>query len=85
MGNVQMHYRASRGTHNPGDPIENGKDWFSEIITHTYAETKAMYDGASADQKNAINGILGDDTFFTNKSNAEMWLMEREDDTEELD
>ena len=84
MGNVQMHYRASRGTHNEGDPIENGKDFFNDIIEHAYPATKAIYDGAPAEQKEAVKQILGDDMFFRNKSDAEMWIMEKEDDEEEL-
>ena len=70
MGNVQVHYREQRGTHEAGTEITDAKDFFEEIIQTRYAELKAIYDGANDDQKAAIDAIFEGHDFFLSQSSA---------------
>ena len=82
MGNVQMNYRASRGSNEAGDEITDARDAFSLMFENDFPALKAMYDGASAADKASIDKIF-DGNIFGQQSEAKMWL-ECNDDPDAL-
>ena len=85
MGNVQVHYREQRGTHEAGSAITDPKDFFEELINGPkYAELKAMYDGSSAEQKAQIDAIFDGADMFLSQSSAQMWYEEAQEEPETL-
>ena len=79
-----MNYRASRGTHEPGEDITDSKEAFEHMFEHEYNNLQALYNNASADDKAAIDGIFGGNIWGA-KSEADMWLEMNEEDPATLD
>ena len=82
MGNVTVQYKASRGSHLEGDPIDDPKDWLNCLLSEDFDSTKEMYDTAPADVQAEIDSIF-DGNIFLSKVQADMWL-DLHDDQEEL-
>ena len=52
MGNkLTVKYKATRGSHEVGDIIEDPKDWFEALLVKQRDGTMLMYERLSAEQK----------------------------------
>ena len=82
MGNVQVKYKAMRGSHEDGDIIEEPRDWFEALLVSQRDDTMVMYEALSDDKKEALNNCFDDGNadVFRNVGSANGWLGEADDD-----
>ena len=82
MGNVQVKYKAQRGSHPPGTEISDPKDWLEALLVGDRDNTLAMYGALTDDQKEQLNQCFddGDADVFRNVGSANGWIGEADDE-----
>ena len=82
MGNVQVKYKAQRGSHAPGDLITNPKEWLEGLLVTDRDATMEMYNALNDDQKEQLNNCFddGDADVFRNVGSANGWIGEADDE-----
>ena len=87
MGNLggkglSVKYKATRGTHEPGDLIVDPKDWVEEMMKADRDATMEKFNQLTPDQQQAFENCFGDgDTgVFTNVGNYEGWCGDATDE-----
>ena len=78
MGNVQVKYKAMRGSHEVGETITDPHDWFQELFANDREATMEMYNALSDDQKEQLNNCFddGDADVFRNQGASSAWIGE---------
>ena len=74
MGNLKIKYRPSRGVGEPGQEIK-GADLGQVLLGNqeAYAQTQALYNTLTQEQKQRIDEIIGDEDIMTAFSEAQSW------------
>ena len=87
MGNLSgnglaVKYKATRGTHEPGDTINDPKDWVEELMKGDREGTMKMFDNLTAAQQQTLEDCFGDGDMevFRNVGNYEGWSGDATDD-----
>ena len=80
MGNVQVKYKAMRGSHEEGDPVEEAKDWFENTLISQRDEFMAMYNGLPEDKQQQLKDCFDGNDVFRNVGSANGWLGEADDE-----
>ena len=82
MGNVQVKYKAMRGSHEDGDIIEEPRDWFEALLVSQREDTEAMLANLTEEQKTQLNNCFDDGNadVFRNVGSANGWLGEADDE-----
>merc|ERR1712073_142643 len=83
MGNVQVKYKAMRGSHEDGDPIEEPRDWFEALLISQREDyTEGMLATLTEAQKAELNNCFDDGNadVFRNVGSANGWLGEADDE-----
>ena len=85
MGNVQVKYKAMRGSHGVDDPVEKASDWFEALLVTQREDTLVMYGNLTDAQKTALDNLFDEGVagLLRNKGSANGWLGEK--DEEELE
>ena len=85
MGNVQVKYKAMRGSHAEDDPVEKASDWFEALLVTQREDTLVMYGNLTDAQKTALDNLFDEGVagLLRNKGSANGWLGEK--DEEELE
>ena len=78
MGNVQVKYKAMRGSHEVDEVITDAHDWFQELLVNERETTMKMLDALSDDQKEQLNNCFdgGDADVFRNQGATSAWIGE---------
>ena len=92
MGNLSgkglsVKYKATRGTHQPGDiinPLTDPKDWVEQLMKTDRDETVAMFNALTPEQQQQLEACFDEDGeagVFGNVGNYEGWQGDADDDT----
>ena len=78
MGNVQVKYKAMRGSANPGDVIEDPEAWCRMILIEDRDHWVELFNNLPEDQRQALDNCFedGDAQVFRNVGSANAWLSE---------
>ena len=87
MGNLggkglSVKYKATRGTHEPGDNITDPKDWVEEMLKADRDATMERFNALTPDQQQAFEDCFGDGDMevFKNVGNYEGWCGDATDE-----
>ena len=82
MGNVQVKYKAMRGSHEENDIIEEPRDWFEALLISQREETEKLLANLTEAQKTELNNCFDDGNadVFRNVGSANGWLGEADDE-----
>ena len=83
MGAIEVKYKSQRGSHDPGTPVTDPKDWITTMMVDDFEAFKAKYETLSSENKQALLAVLDSEDAMDNKGTAGMWLAEHDDDTAE--
>ena len=91
MGNLSgkgltVKYKATRGTHLPGDvinPLVDPKDWIEQLMKEDREETMKMFNELTPEQQLQLECCFDEDNqgVFENVGNYEGWLSDVTEDT----
>ena len=85
MGNVNMKYKATRGSHDAGTEINNGEDFFKVFRESYFAELKPRYDQMDQAKKDQFMAIFGGMDVMRDQNSILGWINENEDDEDTMD
>ena len=91
MGNLggkglSVKYKATRGTHEPGDvinPLTDPQDWVEQLMKTDRDETMVMFNNLTPEQQQQLEGCFEDGSVgvFENVGNYEGWQGDADNDT----